>query len=149
MASTTREDEWTFEQEFEKQREQEKETIKFVAELGKSWQATHSQRAHQIETEILKEAPRAQSDEKLLVELIGHDFALCEILGQAEVQLAKRISTLVDNTKITLALAKALRETSACRGAAEGRIQQLMQTRAVLHGQRKLAQQTPSLRRVA
>jgi hypothetical protein len=144
-----REDESNFEQELERQRERETETIKFVAELGKNWQAAHSQRAHHIETEILKEAPRAQSDERLLVELIGHDFALCEILGQAEVQLAKRISTLVDNTKVTLALAKALRETSACRGAAEGRVQQLMQTRAVLHGQRRLAQQFPSLRRVA
>ena len=126
----------------------ETENIRYAARLGKRWQGAHSRRVAAVEGEFLKASPAVAFDEKLLINLISHDFALCEILGESEVQLARRIAMMVDNARVALALAKALRETSLCRGATERRLQELMQTRSVLHGQRKLAEIVP-LRRVA
>ena len=139
---------WDPEAEARRQREQEAETIRYVARLNKEWQTDHAKRAAEFETELTKESPRATFEDKLLVKLISHDFALSEVLGEAEIQLARRVAMMVDNAKVVLALARALRETSACRGATERRIEGLMQTRSVLRGQHKLAEIAP-LRRVA
>ena len=139
---------WDGSKAMEEKRRKEMENIKFVGQLGKRWQKSHLKRTRALEDELNNENPQASREEKMLMNLISGDYAMCEVLLEIELGLAKRACTLVDNPSTVLALARALRETTACRGATEGRLQELMKTRAVLNGQRKLAQVVP-LRRVA
>jgi len=124
------------------------ESIRHVAQLNERWLKDHRERAQAIEAKLIEESHTAGASDRLLVGLVAHDYVLCEALGAAEVMLAMRISTMVDNCRVVTTLAKALRETTVCRSSTERRIQQLMQTRVILRGQRRLAEIVP-LRRVA
>lgn len=114
-----------------------------VARLCAKWQRAHIKRTKQIEELLLKERPKAAADERLVLGLVAHDVALAEILGRTEVQIAERVLALVNDVKVAVALAKTLREVTACRTAASGRVEQLLQTAGVLRGQRQLAEVVP------
>jgi hypothetical protein len=118
-----------------------------AAELSASWRKAHEARAGEIEAALMKQRPEAEEDERLLLGLAAHDTALAQKLGEAEVQLAERLLALVDNVNLGLAIAKTLRQVVAVRDGAARRTQDLLQTAAVLRGQRKLAEIVP-LRRV-
>jgi len=128
--------------------ERELEGIRYVAQLDEQWLKKHNQRAKALEDKLTEDSPHAGASDRLLAKLIAHECALSETLCEAEVKLAQRILTMADNCKVALSLAKALRETTICRSSAQRRIQQLMETRVILRGQRRLAAVVP-LRRVA
>ena len=130
------------------QQKTEAETTKHIAALSAHWQTEHAGRTRQIEKQLLKERGQATADERLLVALAAHDCALAELLGQSELQLAKRLRALVDNVKVGVQLARTLKEVSTCRESATRRLQSLLQAAAVLRGQRRLANVVP-LRKVA
>ena len=140
--------EWDVAAKQKQDEEREAENIRYAIKKGKEWQREHSRRARAYESQLLKESPQASADEKLLLHLASHDAALCETLGEAEVQLCKRVTTLVDNPKVVCALARALHEVTACRSAAAKRVQELLESAGVIRGQRRITQ-SPTLRRVA
>jgi len=139
---------WDLAEETKRAEERELECIRHVAQLNERWLEDHRGRAQALEAKLIEEAPNGGASDKLLVSLMAHDYVLSEALGHAEALLAVRISTMVDNCRVVTALAKALRETTICRSSTERRIQQVMQTRVILRGQRRIAEIVP-LRRVA
>jgi hypothetical protein len=139
---------WNLAEQTKRAEESELESIRHVAQLNERWLKDHRERAQAIEAKLIEESPNAGASDRLLVGLVAHDYVLSEALGHAEALLAVRISKMVDNCRVVTALAKALRETTICRSSTERRIQQLVQTRMVLRGQRRLAAVVP-LRRVA
>ncbi len=105
MEATFQNDNWDTNKAAKRKQKEEADNIRYVVQLDKRWKEAHAKRVSAVESELLKASPGAAYGEKLLVNLISHDFALCEILGEAEIQLARRISTLIDkvnfNRKVT------------------------------------------------
>jgi hypothetical protein len=117
-------------------------------QLSEQWRAKHAKRVAGLEAELLQDRPGATRDERLLVHVAAHDAALCDRLAEAELQISERLIALVDNAAVSLALAKGLQRTIACREASARRLRDLLQAAAVLRGQHKLATVTP-IKRVA
>ncbi len=126
----------------------ETEGIRYVAALSAQWQKTHEKRAKVIRAELEKEHSQTTADERLIMDLVSNDAAICELLGQVELQLARRLLTLIDNVTLGLKLTKSLQTVGACREGAGRRVHTLLQAAAVLRGQRRVAQVVP-IRRVA
>lgn len=113
-----------------------------------AWKKAHETRTATIEAGLLKQRSEAGPDERLLLQLAAHDAALCEKLGEAELQLANRVVALIDNAAVALALSRTLERVAAVRELTTRRMQGLLETAGVLRGQRKLAETAP-LRRVS
>jgi len=137
-------------EEMAKQRQaREDETIRFVARLSAGWQKEHEVETGKFERQLLLEHCQASVDEKILLHIAASDLALSSLLGECELQVAKRLRTLIDNASTSLSLARTLRQVVACRSAATDRIQQVLQSTAVLRGQRLMREKPHYLRRVA
>jgi hypothetical protein len=116
--------------------------------LSAKWRDDHAARTAALEKELLEERPGATRDERLLVHLVAHDAVLSDRLADTEVQISERLGVLIDNPAVTLALARGLQRTIACRESCARRLRDLLQAAAVLRAQRKMATVTP-LKRVA
>jgi hypothetical protein len=120
--------------------------------LNNRWRIEHRKRARVIEKQLTSDHPGASAADKLLLALAGHDAAIAEVLGDAQLLLAKRVVTSVDHPSTTLALARALSETTSVRSAAAQRLEALLQAVTTMRAQRDLASSKPNpphLRRVA
>ena len=123
-----------------------------VGALNNQWRTEHRKRTRVIERQLLKDYPQASAADKVLLALAGHDTAIAELLGDAQLLLAKRVVVSVDRPSTALALARALSETTSARSAAAERLAGLLQTVATARVQRDLASSKPNpshLRRVA
>lgn len=119
-----------------------------VGSLSAVWKKEHDACTAEIEAGLLKQRSDAGPDERLLLQLTAHDAALCQKLGEAELQLAGRVVALIDNSPVALALSRTLERVAAVRELTTRRMKGLLETAGVLRGQRKLAEITP-LRRVS
>jgi len=148
MYATETYDELALRREAEEKQRAETENIQFVAALSAQWQKTHEERANSIRTELSREHSQTTADERLIIDLVSNDAAIAELLGQVELQLAKRLLNLIDNVPLGTKLTKSLQSVGLCREGATRRVQSLLQTNAVLRGQRQLARVVP-IRRAA
>jgi hypothetical protein len=117
-------------------------------ELSEQWREQHATRVAELSDELMKQHSTAERDEQLLLDLVAHDVALAQELGEVELQLAKRMLALIDDVAVGLKIAKTLKQVSACREGTTRRLQEVLQTVRVLEGQRRLAR-THAFRRVA
>lgn len=123
-----------------------------IALLNTRWRKEHRRAVRKLEKSFIDSHAGASGAEKVLLKLGAHDAALAELLSDAQLLLAKRLQALVDSPAQVLALARALAQTTATRGAAARRAEELLQAVATLRAQRSQAQNKPEtvgLRRVA
>jgi len=126
----------------------ETDPVSVTAALNRQWTAAHAKRVAAIGAELVRAYPAPTQDERVLLGLAGHDMALAELVGNAQLLLARRVEALVDNPKVALQLARALQQVTACRNAASTRVEELLRAVNTTRVQRSLTQ-SPHLRRVA
>lgn len=123
-----------------------------IGRLNAHWRKEHRRATRKLEKSLIDSHHGATSAEKVLLKLGAHDAALAELLSDAQLLLAKRLQTFVDSPTQVLALARALGQTTATRGAAARRVEELLQSVATLRAQRAQGQNNAGpvrLRRVA
>ena len=124
------------------------DAARFVAKLSAEWQKDHERNARKTEEQLLANRQQASPEERLLLKMAAHDTTLAELLGECEVQLAKRIQVLIDDVATVLKVTRTLKQVITCRTATAQRARETMLAANVLRGQRRLSE-TPHLRRVA
>lgn len=95
----------------------------------------HAKKRRELLTSI---APDAAPDELVRLVLAADELMLFDVLRDAQLQAALRVSVLVDNPTVALALTKALRNTSDVASAVAKRVQQSLLTASTLRAQRRL-----------
>ncbi|HWA24384.1 MAG TPA: hypothetical protein VG734_01825 [Lacunisphaera sp.] len=128
-----------------------KATDESIARLSKSWRQQHEHDARKRLKTLLADAPNAQADERLLLNMAARDSSLASSLWRTQVQLAARVGVSLENPKQALQLARALKEVTACRNAITKRAEELALAVGTIRVQRQLANihAGPRLRRVA
>jgi len=123
-----------------------------VDALNRHWRAQHRKRTRAIVKQLAGAHPDASAVDRLLLGVAAHDLAVGELLADAQVLLASRVSAFVDTPKSLSLVARALAEATSCRKTATARVEQLLQTVATMRAQRALSTsqpKSPHLRRVA
>lgn len=109
-----------------------------VRDLTTEWRTEHKKRSGQLADELIKDAPGASADERLVLRLAAHDGVLSEVLGEAQLQLGRRIESLVEFPEHLVTLARSLEKVTTCRNSLTRRVQDLLAAAGTLRNQRKL-----------
>ena len=123
-----------------------------VDALNRHWRSAHRKRARAVEKQLTNNYPDASPMDRLLIGIAAHDVAVAEVLGDAQLLLAKRTQALIDDHRLVHELARALDQVTSCRNAATRRVEELSQTLSTTRAQRALTPSKPNsshLRRVA
>jgi hypothetical protein len=109
-----------------------------LRELSRRWGKEHRDRVDALTRELLAAAPDAPSDEVMLLRTAATTSAVSEVLSRAQLQLASRLEQFVDNPKLLLTLARALREVTAIQSASAKSFQQLLEAAGTMRAQRAI-----------
>jgi hypothetical protein len=109
-----------------------------MEKLEHAWRVHHADLVDKLHDELRKDSPGAKADEKLVLRLAAHDAAIGELLGDLQLQLARRIEAFIDQPKTAVVIARALHEVTGCRNAAARRAQELLLAAGTIRAQRRI-----------
>ena len=98
--------------------------------------AAHVERGRQARAALAKLSPSAAPDEELLLDLAAEEVALVDALHLAAARLAATTIEVMHDSKMLLAVTRALREIVTTKSALSRRVEALLSTASTLRAQR-------------